>query len=615
MKHVLTGCKAGTAGRSAWLWTLCVAVLVIFAPNRGFAQPLTDEQLELVRAVERSRVEAIDKVIGSVIAIYDDDRQGGGSGVVIDPSGIALTNHHVIIGAGVSGWGGLSDGQLYHWKLVGTDPGGDVAIIQMEGRDDFPYTPLGNSDDVRVGDWALAMGNPFILTEDQKPTVTLGIVSGVKRYQYGAGQNQLVYGNCIQVDSSINPGNSGGPLFNLFGEVIGINGRGSFQDRGRVNVGLGYAISSNQIKNFIPDLLATKLAEHGTLDASFSERNGKVVCATINELAPIYESGLRLGDELLKFEGEAIENANQFTNLICTLPEGWPAHLEIMSTAGEPKSIHSRLLGLPYARPQAPQRNPDRGDSEEEEKQIKRQYEMIKLLTAPPGTVRYPDVNRRYAEYLLGLWDKINQAPRPVAGDALKLTDKIRRGDQNIGSREMWLSPAGTFVINETVGDATSTIKFDGKTFRKNANGAAEKELTLTEAKFDPAIVEALGILAAQAKIPFEPFGDLLIDGSDQSQNQTAVRFKLTDQDNDWFYFWTSMYDAEGHRSVKLLKASPDLDCDDNLGVCFYDWELFDGWDIPATRRYVSGLGEQSEATIVLQAKELVPVKDVESLF
>lgn len=173
MKSVLSCCKSRFARRSAFLFGLSFSLLVVFAPCHGWAQPLTDEQLELVRAVEQSRIEAIDKVIGSVIAIYDEDRQGGGSGVVIDPAGIALTNHHVIIGAGVSGWGGLSDGQLYHWKLVGTDPGGDVAIIQMEGRDDFPYTPLGDSDDVRVGDWALAMGNPFILTEDQKPTVTL----------------------------------------------------------------------------------------------------------------------------------------------------------------------------------------------------------------------------------------------------------------------------------------------------------------------------------------------------------------------------------------------------------------------------------------------------------
>lgn len=614
MKRVMSSCESGLSGRLACLFLLSCSLSLSFAPRDLLAQPLSKEQLELVRAAEQSRIEAIDKVIGSVIAIYDGDRQGGGSGVIIDSSGIALTNHHVIIGAGISGWGGLSDGQLYHWTLVGTDPGGDVAIIQLEGRDEFPYTPLGDSDDVRVGDWALAMGNPFLLTEDQKPTVTLGIVSGVKRYQYGAGKNQLVYGNCIQVDSSINPGNSGGPLFNLFGQVIGINGRGSFQDRGRVNVGLGYAISSNQIKNFIPDLLATELAEHGTLDASFSERQGKVVCSTINELAPIYESGLRLGDELLTFEGVPIENANQFTNLICTLPADWPAHLEIMSTEGERKSIDSRLLGLPYARPQPPGRKPKQGGSDEEEKQIKRQYEMIKLMTAPPGTVRYPEVNRHYAGHLLNSWGKAVTPERPSATDALKLTDEIRRGDRKIGTRQMWLTHAGGCVIEQTIDDQASTIQFDGKTFQKTIAGNV-KELTLTEAKLEPSIVEALGILWSQTRVPFKPFGTLQMDGSDKAQNQLAVRFKMTDPDKDWFYFWTSMYDATGHRSVQLLKASPDMDCDNNPGVCFYDWQSVAGWNIPATRRYVHGLNEESEISAVMRANELVPVKDVESLF
>ena len=165
---------------------------------------LTEAQLTAIKQLEEKRIAAIQQVIGSVVAIYDDDRQGGGSGVIIDSSGIALTNHHVIMGSGVSGWGGLADGKLYRWDLIGTDPGGDVAIIQMHGDEEspnkaFPFTPLGDSDKVRVGDWALAMGNPFILTEDQSPTVTLGIVSGVKRYQPGAGNNQLVYGNCIPV--------------------------------------------------------------------------------------------------------------------------------------------------------------------------------------------------------------------------------------------------------------------------------------------------------------------------------------------------------------------------------------------------------------------------------
>jgi S1-C subfamily serine protease len=226
-------------------------IVVFFTVGEVAAAPpldLASDELARVKAAEAARVRAIDEVYGAVVAVYGNERQGGGSGVLFDPAGLALTNHHVIAGTAEGGWAGLADGKLYRWRLVGADPGGDLAVIQLAGQRPFPFAPLGDSDLVRVGQWALAMGNPFALAEDQRPSVSLGIVSGVNRFQQGTGLNQLVYGNCIQVDSSINPGNSGGPLFNLDGQIIGINGRGSFEERGRVNVGLGYAISANQIK-------------------------------------------------------------------------------------------------------------------------------------------------------------------------------------------------------------------------------------------------------------------------------------------------------------------------------------------------------------------------------
>src|SRR5262245_58417261 len=318
---------------------------------------ISPAELAAVKAAEAARVNAIDSVYGAVVAIYGNDRGGGGSGVIYDSAGYALTNHHVIGGAGLEGWGGLADGKLYRWKLIGTDPGGDVAIIKLEGphssgHDQFPAAPLGDSDAVRVGDWAFAAGNPFTLAEDQRPTVTLGIVSGVKRFQEGSGLNQLVYGNCIQVDSSINPGNSGGPLFNLRGQIIGINGRGSFEERGRVNVGLGYAISSNQIRTFIPELLSTKIAQHGTLDAIFGNRTAGVICFTVNLDSPAAKAGLALGDRLVSFESTPISDANQFTNLISTYPAGWPVELVVERKAAdgtpEHKTIRTRLSALPY---------------------------------------------------------------------------------------------------------------------------------------------------------------------------------------------------------------------------------------------------------------------------
>ncbi len=561
---------------------------------------LAEENMTLVREYESQRVQAIDKVIGSVIAIYGLDRSGGGSGVIIDPTGIALTNHHVIIGAGVRGWGGLADGELYKWDLIGTDPGGDVSIIQMHGRDDFPFTPLGDSDDVHVGDWALAMGNPFILTEDQKPTVTLGIVSGVKRYQPGAGQNQLVYGNCIQVDSSINPGNSGGPLFNLSGEVIGINGRGSFKERGRVNVGLGYAISSNQIKNFIPDLLATKLVEHATLDASFSDRGGKVVCSTIHKDSPVAMMGLELEDELLEFEGIKIENANQFTNLICTLPEDWPAHLKIRKKNGREYTIHVRMFGLPYAKPQrgggGPERPPgDEGEepSEEEKQQQRLQNEMIELLSAQPGTVRDEAINESYAKHVIGLWHG-ELRDHVDAVDLIEITDHVFQGEQQVGSQKMWLSD-GRFRVELTVDDDLTTFVFDGENYFR-LSGDDTEQLTRTQAKMTLPILAAEGILASSQQSSFESFGILQIDGGDKAAGGNAWRMTRTNDDKDPLFFWLRMYNDAGRPVPQLSKICADRDCDRRKGgIRFDDWAVVEGvtlWDIPKRRMYVVGLGE-----------------------
>lgn len=569
-------------------------------------EDVSKADMALVRAVEAQRIKTINKVIGSVIAIYDDDRQGGGSGVIIDPSGIALTNHHVIMGAGIEGWGGLADGKMYKWKLIGTDPGGDVSIIQMEGRDDFPFTPLGNSDDVRVGDWAMAMGNPFILTEDQSPTVTLGIVSGVKRYQHGAGQNQLVYGNCIQVDSSINPGNSGGPLFSLKGEVIGINGRGSFKARGRVNVGLGYAISANQIKNFIPDLIATKLVEHATLDASFSDRQGKVVCSTINLDSPIAQAGLKLGDELLEFEGTLIKNANQFTNLICTLPEEWPTKLVIRSKeTGKESTLIVRTYGLPYSKPKKPKGKPDGGGkTPDEKKKIQRQMQMVNLLAAEPGTVRHKKINRKYADHIVGEWvarDGVAEKLEKVG--VAKLTDRFERNGEKVGTQTLWLASDGRFKVELTLASESAEYVYNGKNFYAIADEKAES-LSLVEAKLSLPVVQAVSMTASLQKQPYSVFGSHLIDGSDKAADQNAYRIKYLDDEDDHFFAWIRMYGADGYPSGRLLKASAHKDCDDKGGVTFADWKKVGPVLMPHTRQFVSGLAEKQLVKIVNERAE-----------
>ena len=387
----------GTASALAAVGLVAASCLIAVAPLARAQETITLPELDKVRAVESSRIAAIQKVYHTVVAVYGMNRQGGGSGVVFSPDGYVLTNHHVVAGAGQEGWGGLADGKLYKWKLYGTDPGGDLAIIKLEGptKDHrFQYSRLADSDTVRVGDFAMAMGNPFILAEDQTPTVTLGVVSGVKRYQPGAGPGgkMLEYGNCIQIDSSINPGNSGGPLFNMNGEVIGINGRGSFEERGRVNVGLGYAISSNQCKMFIPELLATKVCEHGTLEAVFNRRgNNEVVCESINLDAPIGKAGMELADRLVKFDGQEIKNTHEFTSLIATLPAHWPVEV-VWEHEGKQKSAWVRLTAITYPKPPAPRAQPPQPNDKSKEKPAPKSEEKAKEEEKPtPGEKRKED--------------------------------------------------------------------------------------------------------------------------------------------------------------------------------------------------------------------------------
>lgn len=286
-----------------------------------------------VRAEEARRIEVFARAAKAVVCIFsDDERGGGGSGVIIDPEGYGLTNFHVVqrFVESRQGFGGLSDGQLYPLKLLGIDPGGDIAMFKLGGKDHFEYAPLGDSDTLRVGQWAAAMGNPFMLAEDFSPTITLGVISGMHRYQEGQG-NLLEYADCIQVSTSINPGNSGGPLFDLAGRVVGVNGRASFEDekhRQRVNVGLGYAVSINQIKRFLPGLRAGRLVHHGTLGATVRRAGDELLVSTVQAFSAAERAGMQLGDELLELAGRRLRTPNDYQNILATLPANWPVTLK-----------------------------------------------------------------------------------------------------------------------------------------------------------------------------------------------------------------------------------------------------------------------------------------------
>jgi S1-C subfamily serine protease len=351
------------------------------------AASFQDPSLAAVLANESRRTAVMERCAAAVCSVMSMDAPGGGSGVVIDPAGFVLTNFHVVgepdddyeppappsvpedelaafrracpdaTDADVqrftaewqAGWReenlprgkahyrnkkvGLPDGQLYEAEVLGIDPGSDLALLRLLPRtpgQSWPACWFGDSDRLLVGETVFAMGNPFLLATDFTPTVTFGIVSGTHRYQEGAGQRMLVYPDCIQVDAPVNPGNSGGPLFNEAGEIVGINGRISIGDRGRVNVGVGFAIASNQIRNFLGDLLAGRHAEHGTLDMSAwfmnsgkgeARRRGVFVQQLFKDSVAA-AAGIGLGDEITRFDDVEVRSANQLATMIGVLPAG-----------------------------------------------------------------------------------------------------------------------------------------------------------------------------------------------------------------------------------------------------------------------------------------------------
>jgi serine protease Do len=242
-----------------------------------------------------------------------------GSGYIISPDGYIVTNDHVAGNASritVT----LTDGISYDAKLIGSDPVSDIALLKIDGKN-FPYVEPGNSDEIIIGEWVIALGNPFGLFEvNDKPTVTVGVISAT-------GMNlepisDRYYLNMIQTDAAINGGNSGGPLVNSLGEVIGMNTL-IFTAGSQGSIGLGFAIPINKVKTIIAEL-----KEKGKIDRDFEigmriqsidesiakyydlEKTKGVIITKIYPGTPSDKAGLQVGDIILKINDFLINNDN-----------------------------------------------------------------------------------------------------------------------------------------------------------------------------------------------------------------------------------------------------------------------------------------------------------------
>ena len=268
--------------------------------------------------------------------------QSLGSGFIIDSSGIVVTNNHVIENADKISVI-LANDEVFEAELIGRDQKTDIAVLKIDpGNTKLSAVSFGDSDELRVGDWVIAIGNPFGLGG----TVTAGIVSARGR-DIGSGP----YDDFIQTDASINRGNSGGPLFNLDGDVIGINTAIFSQSGG--SVGIGFAISANLATQVVQQLQDFGRTRRGWLGVFIQEvtediaeslglktANGALV-ASVTENGPADKAGLQAGDVILKFDGKAVEKSRDLPRIVAETTVEKTVEVELVRD-GKPSRKMSR---------------------------------------------------------------------------------------------------------------------------------------------------------------------------------------------------------------------------------------------------------------------------------
>lgn len=270
---------------------------------------------------------------------------GSGSGVIINSEGYIITNNHVIAGASdieVT----LNDNRSYKAKVIGTDPSTDLALLQIKEKD-LPTLPLVNSDDVRVGEWVLAIGNPLNLNS----TVTAGIVSAKSR-NINILQDQYAVESFIQTDAAINPGNSGGALVNLQGGLIGINT--AIASPTGTYAGYGFAVPSNLVSKVVEDLLKHGMVQRGYLgvtirgvDGSLAREKGLEVTRgvyvdSVSENSAAEEAGIKTGDVIQEINGFKVNTAPQLLEMIARHSPGDVLKLKL-NRSGREKELEVKL--------------------------------------------------------------------------------------------------------------------------------------------------------------------------------------------------------------------------------------------------------------------------------
>jgi len=351
---------------------LLVLLLVGQPPKTWAAQPKEDEALATLQAIQEAFVQVAESVKPAVVNIsttqkvrlpgrgippflpgpfrdffgrdfferfFGDippqelERRSLGSGVLVDKRGYILTNNHVIADAEEIEVQ-LSDKRKFKGRVVGRDPKTDLAVLKIDAPEDLPVARLGDSSKVRIGEWAIAIGNPFGLDQ----TVTVGVISATGRSNVGIA----TYEDFIQTDASINPGNSGGPLLNIRGEVIGINT--AIVASGQ---GIGFAIPINMAREIMERLITEGRVVRGWLGISIQDLteelaaqfkvkpNSGVLVGSVMQGSPAEQGGLQVGDIIREFEGTKVTEVRQLQRMVAETPVGKRVTIKVLRDGRE----------------------------------------------------------------------------------------------------------------------------------------------------------------------------------------------------------------------------------------------------------------------------------------
>ena len=333
----------------------CYCVLLLFVVIFSSCAFRTEQptNLDMLSAVENAFVDIATNskpAIVGVLALNSDRGQGRwGSGFFFKEDGYILTNDHIVHG-GERFRVRLLDGSELEAKLVGTDIVTDVGVLKVESEQKFPFLPLADSEKVRVGQFAIAIGNPFRL----EYTVTTGVVSGTGRSVLG-GLRFIRYQNFIQTDAWINTGSSGGPLLNIYGEVIGINAliRKIEDTPDPVKAGAGFAIPSNLVDNIGSQLIASGKVIRGYLGIRMEEVANGIRIERVGIDTPADHAGLERRDVIIEYNGKKVQKSLEFQMLIAESQVGKESVIKVLRRGQERTfsvtivEMPSELVGIP----------------------------------------------------------------------------------------------------------------------------------------------------------------------------------------------------------------------------------------------------------------------------